>query len=97
MLKQYFITAYDFTDAEALERRMAARPAHFAGARKLKESGNFLMGGAILSPEGKMIGSSLYMQFQNEEELQQWLAEEPYVTQKVWDTIEVKPFRVAEV
>ena len=97
MLKQYFITVYDFTDPEALDRRMAARPAHLEGARKLKQSGNFLIGGAILSPEGKMIGSSLFMQFATEAELQQWLNEEPYVTGKVWDKIEIKPFRVAEV
>ena len=97
MLQQYFITAYDFTDAEALNRRMAARPAHLEGARKLKQSGNFIIGGAILSPEGKMIGSSLFMQFQNEEELQQWLDEEPYVNGQVWDKIEIKPFRVADV
>ena len=97
MLKQYFITAYDFTDPEALERRMAARPAQLEGARKLKASGNFILGGAILSAEGKMIGSSLFMQFQNEEEVQQWLNKEPYVNQKVWDKIEIKPFRVAEV
>ena len=97
MLQQYFITAYDFTDSEALNRRMAARPAHLEGARKLKQSNNFIIGGAILSPEGKMIGSSLFMQFQNEEELQQWEKEEPYVTEKVWDKIEIKPFRVAEV
>jgi uncharacterized protein len=97
MLKQYLITAYDFTDPQALDRRMAARPSHLDGVRKLKESGNFLIGGAILSPEGKMIGSSLLMQFQNEEELQQWLKEEPYVNEKVWDKIDIKPFRVAEV
>ena len=97
MIKQYFITAYDFTDSQALDRRMAARPAHLAGVKKLKENGNFLIGGAILSPEGKMIGSSLFMQFQTEAELQQWLKEEPYVNEKVWDKIDIKPFRVAEV
>ena len=97
MSKQYFITAYDFTDPEALNRRMAVRASHLEGVKKLKESGNFLIGGAILSPEGKMIGSSLFVQFENEDELQLWLQEDPYVTQKVWDKIEIKPFRVAEV
>ncbi|GEO05898.1 hypothetical protein AAE02nite_35620 [Adhaeribacter aerolatus] len=97
MLKQYFITAYDFTDPEALNRRMAARPAHLEGARKLKQSGNFIIGGAILSPEGKMIGSSLLMQFATEAELQQWLDAEPYITGKVWDKVEIKPFRVADI
>jgi len=97
MIKQYFITAYDFTDSEALNRRMAVRPHHLEGVRKLKETGNFLIGGAILSPEGKMIGSSLFMQFEHEEELQQWLQKEPYATQQVWEKIDIKPFRVAEV
>lgn len=96
-MKQYFITAYDFTDPEALDRRMAARPAHLAGVRQLKEKNNFLIGGAILSPEGKMIGSSLFMQFQSDEDLQQYLKEEPYLNEKVWDKVEIKPFRVAEV
>lgn len=97
MLKQYFITAYDFTDSEALNRRMAVREQHLAGVRKLKETNNFLMGGAILSPEGQMIGSSLYMQFASEAELQQWLHDEPYATQQVWESIEIKFFRVADV
>lgn len=97
MLKQFLIIAQDFTDPEALDRRMAARPAHLAGVKKLKEQGNFIIGGAILSPDGKMIGSSLLMQFASEAALQQWLAEEPYLNDKVWDKVEIKPFRVAAV
>jgi len=97
MIQQYLITAYDLTDAEALDRRMAARPEHLAGVKTLKQNGNFLIGGAILSPEGKMMGSSMIVQFQNEAELQQWLNQDPYITQKVWDKVEIKPFRVAEV
>ncbi|MDB5262586.1 MAG: hypothetical protein JWQ14_1867 [Adhaeribacter sp.] len=97
MLNQYFITAHDFTDPEALDRRMAVRALHLDEMKKFKESGNFLFGGAILSAEGKMIGSSLFMQFQHEAALQQWLDAEPYVTGKVWDKIEIKPFRVAVI
>jgi len=97
MAQQYLITAYDFTDSEALERRMAARPFHLDAIRKFKNTGNFIIGGAILNPEGKMIGSSLIMQFESEAELQQWLEKDPYYTRKVWDKINIKPFRVAEI
>lgn len=97
MIKQYIIIAYDFTDPEAMERRMAARPNHLQEVKKLKGTNNFLIGGAILSPEGKMIGSSLIIQFENEEQLQHWLDREPYLTQKVWEKLEIRPFRVAEV
>jgi uncharacterized protein YciI len=71
-MNQYIITAYDYTDAGALQRRMQVRPSHFEGARKLKENGNFIMGGAILNDEGKMIGSVMVMQFENEEQMEIW-------------------------
>jgi uncharacterized protein YciI len=41
-MKQYLVTAYDYTDAEAFHRRMAARPHHVDGAKALKASGNFV-------------------------------------------------------
>jgi hypothetical protein len=47
-MNQYLITAYDYTDTEALPRRMAVRQAHLDGARQLKEAGHLLLGGAIL-------------------------------------------------
>ncbi len=96
-MQQYIITAYDFTDSDALNRRMAVRPAHLDGVRKLKESNNFLIGGAILSDAGTMMGSSMIVAFGSEEDLQEYLKEEPYIIGKVWDKIEIKPFRVAAV
>lgn len=96
-MNQYVITAYDYTDADALQRRMNVRPHHFDGARELKASGNFIAGGAILNAEGKMIGSVMMLQFETEEELEAWKQREPYITQKVWETVDVKPFRLADV
>jgi len=95
MMKQYLITAYDHTDVEALERRMNVRPHHFDVARGLKKSSNFVFGGAILNDNGKMIGSVMVMQFETEHELENWKLNEPYITQKIWETYEIKPFKVA--
>jgi hypothetical protein len=94
-MNQYLITAYDYTDTEALPRRMAVRQAHLDGARQLKETGNLLLGGAILDDFGQMIGSMMVMQFETSEELDAWRQQEPYITQGVWDKIEIKPFRTA--
>jgi uncharacterized protein YciI len=96
-MNQYLITAYDGTDEKALERRMSVRPFHFEGAKKLKENGHFILGGAILDNDGKMIGSTMIMQFEDKTQLQSWIDSEPYIQEKVWEKIDIQPFRVAQV
>ncbi len=96
-MNQYLITAFDGTDENALDRRMSVRSFHLEGAKKLKESGNFIIGGAMLNDEGKMIGSTMILQFENPEELQLWIDSEPYIQQGVWEKFDVKPFRVANI
>ena len=96
-MNQYVLTAYDYTDAEAFERRMNVRPHHLDKVKELKESGNYVVGGAILNDEGKMIGSVMIVQFENDEQMESWKNNDPYVTGKVWETIDVKPFKQAVV
>lgn len=96
-MNQYLITAYDFTDTDALNRRMAVRPLHLDAARQLRETGNFVLGGAMLNDDGKMIGSVMVLQFETEEQLAAWKQDEPYITQKVWETVDIKPFKVANL
>lgn len=94
---QYVIHAFDGTDAEAINRRINARPHHLASVRKIKESGNFLIGGAILNDLGQMIGSTMIVQFETEVDFQEWFNNDPYNTMRVWEKTEVHPFRVANV
>lgn len=96
-MNQYLVTAYDYTNANALQHRMQIRPFHLEGAAALKASGNFIIGGAMLDDEGRMIGSTMILQFATEAELENWKATEPYIIEKVWEKVEVKPFRVANV
>ena len=96
-MQQYIVYAWDGTDNKALERRMNARPAHFECARKLKAENNLVLGGAMLDDGGKMIGSTMVVQFETEEGLKEWMKKEPYITGKVWEKIEVRPFKVADV
>ncbi|GAC1304915.1 MAG: YciI family protein [Mucilaginibacter sp.] len=96
-MNQYLVTAYDYTDTEALQRRMNVRPHHLDAAKDLKANGNYVVGGAILNDDGKMIGSVMILQFETEEALNAWKQNEPYITQKIWESVDVKPFRVATV
>jgi uncharacterized protein YciI len=94
-MNQYVLTAYDYTDSEALQRRMDVRPHHLDKVRELKENGNYIAGGAILSAEGNMTGSVMMVQFESDEQMEAWKNNDPYVTGKVWEVIDVKPFKQA--
>jgi len=94
---QYVVTAWDFSDPEAIERRLAVRDQHLHNIKLMKEAGNFINGGAILNSEGKMVGSSVYVEFDSKGDLETWLATDPYVTNHVWDKIEVQEIKLVKL
>ena len=96
-MMEFLVIAYDGTDEGALERRMKVREAHLAQARRLKKDGHLIEGGALLSPEGKMIGSTLYLRFDTTEELHRYLGNDPYTTGNVWLRTEVYPIKLAKL
>ncbi len=91
-MTQYIITGTDFSDA--FDRRMEAREQHLEGARKFKAEGKLLFAGAFLNDAGKMAGSTMVLQFEQEAELHAWLESEPYILHKVWETIDVKEIKI---
>ena len=91
---QYLVIAYDETDEKALERRLAVRADHLAKIDELRDANKILCGAAILDDTEKMIGSVLICNFDSRVELDDWLREEPYVTGRVWEKIEVKLCKV---
>jgi len=91
---EFLVVAYDGSDAGAMDRRLKAREAHIEGARRLKSAGNFIAGGAILDDDGRMVGSTLYMDFPSRSEFDDWLARDPYVTGGVWVDVKVEPVRL---
>jgi len=94
---QFLVIAKDGTDIDAMDRRLAARPAHFIRARKAKAEGELLIGGAILDEHDQMIGSSLYVDLENREALDKWLEVDPYTTGNVWQTFEIHVMKVADL
>lgn len=93
----YVVTATDFTDPEALDRRLAHRDAHLASLKIMTAEGSFLSGGAILDAHGTMVGSSAHVAFDSRDALDQWLRNDPYVVGKVWDQIDIRELKLFPV
>ena len=91
---QFLVTAYDGTDSDAPQRRQAVRAEHIVLGEKLKAQGHLLYAGAILNEEGQMKGSAMFFEFPDQTGLDEWLQQEPYVSGKVWDKIEIQACRV---
>lgn len=94
---QFLLLAYDGTDCEALHRRLKVREEHLKKISRLKITGEFLFGGAILDDSGNMIGSMIVYDFPDRQSLDEKLKDEPYLTKGVWKQIEIKPFRFAKI
>ena len=92
---QFLVMAKDGTDEGAIERRRRTRPTHLESIEPLVDSGNVLVGGAILNDAGDMIGSMVLVDFPDRKDVDAWLAGDPYVTEGVWQEIEVTPSRTA--
>ena len=87
---QFLVRAYD--GAGKLEKRMEVRPRHLEGMQKLSD--HIVTAGRLLDEEGKMKGSALIMNFDSRKELDDYIANEPYVLENVWEKIEVEPINV---
>ena len=87
---QFVIKAYD--GEGKLEKRMEVRPRHLEGMKKLND--HIICAGGLLDESGKMKGSLLVTEFKDREELDAYLAKEPYVVEKVWEKIEVERLNV---
>ena len=94
---QFIIIGRDGTDSHAAERRKDMREAHLAQVEKAVQSGEQLMGAAMLNNNGDMTGSVMIVDFPDRIALDQWLENEPYVTGRVWQDIEVIPCKIPPV
>ena len=88
------VVALDGKDEKAMERRMANREAHLERAGKFLKDGTIVTGGALLDDDGRMIGTGLIAEAENQEALEAWMAEDPYKTGGVWQDITIYPYRI---
>jgi uncharacterized protein YciI len=71
---------------------MAAREAHLAYVRD--NPGSFRMGGPYLDEAGQMVGSLIVIEVADMAAAQAWSANDPYRKAVVFETVEIRPFRV---
>lgn len=83
---QYIVRAYD--GENMLEKRMEVRPRHLDNMSKI--NGKVLFAGGLLDDAGKMKGSVLILDFDDPALIDEYLASEPYIQEKVWEKVEVE-------
>jgi len=93
----YMIYGEDAADSAA--RRAAARPAHLDHIQALVDAGRVVTAGplpAIDSPDpgpAGMSGSLIVAEFDSLVAAAAWIEADPYVTQRVFARVTVKPFK----
>ncbi len=87
---QFLITAYD--GKGMLEKRMEVRPRHLENMDRVKD--HVLCAGGLLDENGAMAGSMLVMEFDSREQLDDYLGHEPYVSEGVWEKVDIEPMNV---
>ena len=67
----------------------------FEGTRKLMAEGKIINAGALIEDE-VMVGSTLLVDFDTDEEIDEWLENEPYVKNNVWnmDEFQIVPIKL---
>ena len=90
---QFLIKAYDREGM--LDKRMEVRPRRLEGMKALGRQ--IICAGGLLDDEGRMKGSALVMEFPDRAALEEYIKNEPYVVEGVWQKIEVEPMNVVLV
>jgi len=95
-MNAYMILGTDAADS--LPKRRAARPAHLDRLNALRDAGRLLLAGplpAVDSPDpgpAGFTGSLIVAEFASQEAARSWAEADPYVTQGVFASVDVRPF-----
>jgi len=90
----FLLTCRDGNDPDALDRRMANRPAHLENSESLRQKGHLILGAAMLDDTGKMVGSIMVMNFESRAEVDNYLEEEPYIKGGVWKEVSIQSLAI---
>lgn len=69
--------------------RPAVRPAHLENLKPLVDAGRVVVGGPFTDGSGSL----MVVDFENEAAAKAFAESDPYVTQGVFERVEIKPFR----
>ena len=83
----------------SLETRLAVRPRHLVRAEALRNEGRLVLAGpfpAIDSPDpgpAGFTGSLIVAEFASQADAEAWINADPYVTEGVFASVEIRPFK----
>lgn len=89
----FIVTGTDYPNS--LDKRMATREAHIAHIESMKAVGKIVFAAALLDEQKKMKGSVLICNCDSRDELDSWLAKEPYLLNNVWKDTSVEECKLA--
>lgn len=90
----FLLLARDDPSPGTLERRLAVREAHLALGDRLKADGVLLYAAAIMDDDGRMVGSMEVIDLPAREDVDAYLASEPYMQHGVWRDVTVEECKV---
>jgi uncharacterized protein YciI len=91
---QFLVIAKDGNDDEAIDRRTASREHHLKYSDFAVQSGEQILGAALLDKDDNMRGSVMIVEFEDVDKLQEWLKHEPYITGNVWKDVDIIPCKI---
>jgi uncharacterized protein YciI len=90
----YVVMAWDGTDEGASDRRMAVRDRHLEVITRWAREGRLQLGFPTFRADGSVAGSLMFLD-EDEVGMKEYLAEEPFAREGVWQSYEARPFRIA--
>jgi uncharacterized protein YciI len=75
------------------EKRVATRPVHLQHLESLGEK--LRLGGALLNAEGNAEGSLVVVEAETIEQAKAMLEADPFIAEGIFDSVEIKPWRIA--
>lgn len=92
----FMVLGFNYPAPEGPERRKACRQEHLQLGEKLYRDGKWRYAAGILNEVGELVGSVIICEFSSCQELEgDWLSQEPYLINKVWEKVEIHPIRPA--
>jgi len=91
----FVITALDYKNQ--LDKRLANREAHVKGLTEAAKNGNLISAGALTNENGEMIGSSVHVRFESRQALNDWLKDESYINNGVWEKVDIQTINLIDV
>src|SRR5438132_9988921 len=91
---QFFVIAVDNEDEAVSTARTRAKADHLAVSAGAIGRGQILLEVDILDHGQNVRGSAMLVDFPSLDAVDNWIAREPYVTEKAWSKVEVYPCRI---